>query len=71
VHGDYLEMVDGSVTNCPNVRQFVAPGRAREGWLDYEELVARTSAAYTQATIDERDLLTITTPAAPPHGRKG
>jgi len=61
---NYLEMVDGIRDQLPNVRQFVALGGAREGWLDYEELVAGASAAYTQATIDERDLLTHQLPPA-------
>src|SRR5215472_14401557 len=42
-HADYLDAVDG----------------AREGWLDYEELVAQGPSDFTRPPISEQDLLTI------------
>jgi fatty-acyl-CoA synthase len=70
VHEDYLEAVDRIRSQVAGVRHFVAleydrtgpgsPKRLREGgWLDYEALLASEQKAFTRASIDERDLLTI------------
>ena len=58
-HGDHLECLDGIRGELPGVEHFVALTGAREGWLDYETLVAATDPSFTPAAIDERDLLTI------------
>ena len=45
---------------CRGVRHFVALDRARDGWLDYESLVAEAPRHVRKAAeIGERDLLTI------------
>jgi fatty-acyl-CoA synthase len=58
--GDHLNAVDTIRRDLTGVRHFVALDRAREGWLDYETLVAAHGAAeVTRPAIGERDLLTI------------
>ena len=56
---DYLSGIDGLRKDLPGVRHFVALDGARNGWLDYESLVAEGSPEFTRPAIDERDLLTI------------
>jgi fatty-acyl-CoA synthase len=58
-HADYLECIDGIRADLTGVEQFVALTGSRPGWLDYETLVAGSSAAFQPAAIDERDLLAI------------
>ena len=41
------------------MRHFVALTGARDGWLDYEALVAAARGEPERPAIDERDLLTI------------
>ena len=61
-HREYLDAVD-SIRADPGVRHVVASDAdARDGWLDYETLVAQASPQFTPAPIDERDLLTINYP---------
>ncbi len=59
VHSDYLEAIDGVRDQMPGVRHFVAFEGAKDGWLDYEALVAATAPAFSRPEIGERDLLTI------------
>ncbi len=62
VHSDYLDAIDGVRDQMPGVRHFVAFEGAeggRDGWLDYEALVAGTEPSFTRPEIGERDLLTI------------
>jgi fatty-acyl-CoA synthase len=63
IHPDYLEMVDSIRARVPAVEHYVAlegAPRAREGWLDYETLVAEARTAdFERPPIDESDLLTI------------
>jgi fatty-acyl-CoA synthase len=61
VHSDYLDAIDGVRDQMPGVRHFVAfeGGEGRDGWLDYEALIAVTGTAYSRPEIGERDLLTI------------
>ncbi len=56
---DYLAAVDSIRPAVTGVRHFVALRGAREGWLDYEALVAATAPAPLRPDIDETDLLTI------------
>jgi fatty-acyl-CoA synthase len=58
-HADYLECVDGIRGDLPGVEHYVALTGARDGWLDYETLVAGVNRPFAPAAIDERDLLTI------------
>ncbi len=59
VDEDYLDAVDSIRDRIPGVRDFVAFGGARDGWLDYEAAVAAASPDFHRADVDERDLLTI------------
>src|SRR6516162_2854155 len=45
-HSDYLEAVDRIRTDIPHVRHFVALEGARDGWTDYESLLARSSQLF-------------------------
>jgi acyl-CoA synthetase (AMP-forming)/AMP-acid ligase II len=58
-HADYLAMTDGIRARCPDVTHWVALEGARDGWEDYESLVAAAPASFTRPAIDESDLLTI------------
>ncbi|MEO7735167.1 MAG: long-chain-fatty-acid--CoA ligase [Kofleriaceae bacterium] len=58
-HGDYLELVDSIRDQLPAVEHFVALEGTRAGWLDYEQLIAASTAALVRPEITERDLLTI------------
>jgi fatty-acyl-CoA synthase len=58
-HPDYLEMVDEIRDQIPEVAHFVALEGAREGWRDYEQLIAASTPAFTRPEITEHDLLTI------------
>src|SRR6478752_786805 len=42
-HSDYLDAVDRIRPQVSEVRQFVALEGARDGWLDYESLIAHAS----------------------------
>jgi fatty-acyl-CoA synthase len=59
VHPDHLDAVDAIRTEVPDVEHFVALAGAREGWLDYEELLADASPEFKPAPVTEQDLLTI------------
>jgi fatty-acyl-CoA synthase len=56
---DYLDAVDSVRDRIPGVRDFVAFGGARDGWLDYEAAIAAASPGFARPEIGERDLLTI------------
>jgi fatty-acyl-CoA synthase len=59
-HADYLEAVDSIRDQIPGVEHFVAlEGGPREGWLDYESMLASATSEFLKPTIDESDLLTI------------
>jgi acyl-CoA synthetase (AMP-forming)/AMP-acid ligase II len=58
-HSDYLDAVDKIRGELPGVQHFVALEGARDGWLDYEQLLAAAPEAFTRPEIGERDLLTI------------
>jgi fatty-acyl-CoA synthase len=64
VHSDYLDAIDGVRDQMPGVRHFVAlegstPNHGRDGWLDYEGLIAASGPSFARPEIGERDLLTI------------
>ena len=62
-HPDYLAAVDSIRLRLPKVEHFVAlegPGEyAREGWLNYEDLLAEGASDFARPQIQESDLLTI------------
>ena len=59
VHADYLDAIDEIRSQIPDVQHFVAYEGWREGWLDYETLIASASPRFDRPRIAERDLLTI------------
>jgi fatty-acyl-CoA synthase len=59
VHPDHMDAVDAIRTEVPDVEHFVALDGAREGWMDYEELLVAAGPDYTPAPVTEQDLLTI------------
>jgi fatty-acyl-CoA synthase len=58
-HADQMAAVDTVRDRLPASTGFVALEGAREGWLDYEQLLAAASPAPVRPAIDERDLLSI------------
>ena len=59
-HADHLDLVDGIRGACPGLEQTVALEGGREGWLDYEALLADAAPARVERpAIGESDLLTI------------
>jgi acyl-CoA synthetase (AMP-forming)/AMP-acid ligase II len=59
VHSDYLSMVDQVRSRMTSVQHFVALEGARSGWLNYEELLARSTNVFSRPTLAESDLLAI------------
>jgi fatty-acyl-CoA synthase len=59
VHADYLGVTDAIRARCPDVIRWVALEGAREGWEDYEALIAAAAPGYPRTPLDEKDLLTI------------
>jgi fatty-acyl-CoA synthase len=58
-HEDYLECVDDLRAQLPGVRHFVALEGRRDGWIDYESLVADAAPSFAAPPIEEGGLLTI------------
>ncbi|HET8782755.1 MAG TPA: AMP-binding protein, partial [Pyrinomonadaceae bacterium] len=60
-HSDHLDAVDSIRAELPNVTSFVALEGARDGWLDYERLLADATVSdnFETTQIEETDLLTI------------
>ncbi len=59
-HSDQCDAVDSIRAQIPKVRHFVAlEGGARDGWLDYEALLASAPTSFTHPDIPESGLLTI------------
>ena len=56
---EYLDAVDSIRAALGGVRHFVALEHPREGWLDYESLVADGAPEVRRPSIDERDPITI------------
>ena len=59
VHPDYIDAIDSIREKLPNVEHYVALSDSKDGWLDYEALIAKESPEYSAVTIAESDLLTI------------
>ena len=58
-HSDYLDAVDGIRSSIPQVRHRIALEGERNGWLNYEELIAATPPQYEPAATQESDVITI------------
>ncbi|HKW07898.1 MAG TPA: long-chain-fatty-acid--CoA ligase [Candidatus Dormibacteraeota bacterium] len=62
VHPDYVGAIDGVRDQLRGVKHFVALGSIPEGhkgWREYSAELAKASASFKPAQIDESDLLTI------------
>jgi len=55
----YLDVVDSIRSQIPDVLSFVALEGEKDGWLNYEALVADAPRNFRRPTIKETDLLTI------------
>jgi fatty-acyl-CoA synthase len=58
-HPDYFDAVDSIRSQIPSVERFVALEGEKSGWMNYEQLLASSSAGYAPPPISETDLLTI------------
>jgi fatty-acyl-CoA synthase len=58
-HADYLDAVDSIRAELSGVEHFVALEGARDGWIDYEALIAATPARFDTPALSESGLLTI------------
>ncbi|HEX5165295.1 MAG TPA: long-chain-fatty-acid--CoA ligase [Thermomicrobiales bacterium] len=58
-HTDCMAAVDQIRDEIPNVEHFVALEEPRDGWLDYEALLAAASGEFERPEIDENDLLAL------------
>lgn len=58
-HSDYLDAVNSIRAELPNVEQFVALEGSKEGWLNYEDLLANHAPEFAAPDIAEGDLLSI------------
>jgi fatty-acyl-CoA synthase len=59
-HADHLEAVDGIRGELSQVERFVAlEGGPRDGWVDYEDALARTRPDFERPSIEETDLISI------------
>ena len=59
VHADHLAAADSIRARCPAVTHWVALEGAREGWEDYEALIAGATRVFPRPPLEEKDLLTI------------
>src|SRR3954464_13137278 len=50
-HSDYLDAVDGIRAQLPNVERYVALEGSKDGWLNYEALLADASPDFAPAEI--------------------
>jgi fatty-acyl-CoA synthase len=58
-HSDYLDAVESIRDQLPEVAFFVALEGQKNGWLDYETLLADARPEVEPAVVEETDLLTI------------
>ncbi len=59
VHSDYLDAVDSIREELPKIEYFIALEGHKDGWLDYEEILAASPAEFERPVINELDLLSI------------
>ncbi|HEU4627527.1 MAG TPA: long-chain-fatty-acid--CoA ligase [Steroidobacteraceae bacterium] len=59
VHPAFMDVVDNVRQRMTTVEHFVALEEPREGWLDYEALLAASDGVFTRPEIAESDLLAI------------
>jgi fatty-acyl-CoA synthase len=56
---DHIDAIESIRKDLKDVRHFVALDGKREGWLEYEALIADAGMSFHRPDIGERDLLTI------------
>jgi fatty-acyl-CoA synthase len=56
---DHVAAVESIRADLEDVQHFVSLDGPRDGWLDYEALIAGSGAGFSRPSIGERDLLTI------------
>src|SRR5580698_1287946 len=59
VHPDYIDAVESIRGQVSAVRHFVALEGSREGWLNYEALLAASPPRFAPAPLSESDVVTI------------
>lgn len=59
VHPDYFALVDSVRDQMKTVEHFIGLGGAKEGWLDYDQLIEAAPAKVPAVEIAETDLLSI------------
>jgi len=59
VHADQIPAVEPVRDRMPGVERFIALEGARDGWEDYETLLAASGPEFTRPEIDESQLLTL------------
>jgi fatty-acyl-CoA synthase len=58
-HSDYLDAVESIRSQLPHDTCFVALEGSKNGWFDYETLLAEAPESFTHAQISENDLISI------------
>jgi len=58
-HPDYFDAVDSIRSQIDGVEQFVALEGERNGWLNYEKILASSTPEFVSPPISETDLMTI------------
>lgn len=58
-HSDYLEVIESIRHRLSHVKNFIALEGSRQGWLNYEDIVAESGYRFEETRIDERDLISI------------
>lgn len=59
VHSDYIDAIDSIRDRLPGVEIFVALEGPRNGWIDYEAVLAEASPQFVDVDIAENDLISI------------
>src|SRR5690606_9013154 len=59
VHPDYFDLVDSVRSQMTTVKHFVGMGASRQGWLNYEELLAAATPSFEPPPLAESDLISI------------
>jgi len=58
-HADYLDAVDSIRSELTDVEAYVALEGKKDGWLDYEKLIAAASPNFARPELSETDLISI------------
>jgi fatty-acyl-CoA synthase len=58
-HSDYLDAVESIFPSIPQVQHRIALEGARDGWLDYEQIIAASAPQFEPPAIQESDVITI------------